>query len=230
MNTPTEQQLREVFAADSAAAPQGVDLMPGALQKVRQRRRVRMAGAAGLIGAVVVVGATVASGGGQAHQPTRPPGAASSHPAGRAVLPGAGSVSAPTGVGAIRSDTVADCVQAYSPVAIAGRSFAFDGTVTAIGPARSNGSGAPLPVAGVTFWVHTWFRGGSGETVTVDLEQPRAGNADSAVDAYGVGTRLLVSGEPRWGGTPLQGAIAWGCGFTRYYDPQTAAEWAAATH
>lgn len=62
------------------------------------------------------------------------------------------------------------------------------------------------------------------------MQPPTVGNPDSAVTAYGVGTRLLVSGGPRWGGPPLRDAIAWGCGFTRYYDPQTAADWAAATH
>jgi hypothetical protein len=40
-----------------------------------------------------------------------------------------------------------------------------------------------------------------------------------------MGSRLLVSGEPRWGGTPLEDPIAWGCGFTRYYDSGTAKSW-----
>jgi len=35
------------------------------------------------------------------------------------------------------------------------------------------------------------------------------------VPSYGVGSRLLVSGEPRWGGGALTNAIAWGCGFTQ---------------
>jgi hypothetical protein len=34
--------------------------------------------------------------------------------------------------------------------------------------------------------------------------------------SYSVGTRLLVSRED---------AIAWGCGFTRYVDEETAAAW-----
>jgi hypothetical protein len=43
---------------------------------------------------------------------------------------------------------------------------------------------------------------------------------------YEVGTRLLVSGEPRWGGAPLDRAIAYGCGgFTRYYEAALAEEW-----
>ena len=49
------------------------------------------------------------------------------------------------------------------------------------------------------------------------------------VPAYQIGTRLLVSGTPRWGGAPLADPIAWGCGFTRYYSRATAAEWSTAT-
>ena len=68
-----------------------------------------------------------------------------------------------------------------------------------------------------------WFAGGRGETVTVDL-QP-AGGLEDPGPAYGVGSRLLVSGEARWGGVPLAAPIAWGCGFTRYHDAATATAW-----
>jgi len=227
MNTRTEQQLRKLFAADAATAPQDVDLTAGALRKVRHRRRVRTAGVTGLVAAVVVIGAVVATGV-PGPDTQRPPAAASPHPAGQAALPGAGSSSAPTGEGALRGSTTASCVDTDSPAAVAGRSFAFDGTAVAIGPGLSNRSGPPLPLAGVTFQVNKWFRGGTGGTVTVDMQAPASVSSDP-LPAYGVGTRLLVSGEPRWGGAPLDAAIAWGCGFTRYYDPQTAAEWAAAT-
>lgn len=40
--------------------------------------------------------------------------------------------------------------------------------------------------------------------------------------AYGLGSRLLVSGQPRWGGNALKFPIAWSCGFTRYHDPSSA--------
>lgn len=227
MNTATEQQLRELFAADAAAAPEDVELTAGTLRKVRQRRRVRTAGATGLVASVVAIGAAVALG--VTGQPVqRPPVAAPSAPAGQTALPSAGNASAPTGVGALRSDAAADCVENYSPAAVAARAFAFDGTVTAIGPARSNRTGVALPLAGVTFRVNEWFRGGTGATVTIDMEAPANVSSDP-LPAYGIGTRLLVSGEPRWGGAPLNAAIAWSCGFTRYYDPETAAEWDAAT-
>lgn len=121
--------------------------------------------------------------------------------------------------------TAASCVENYSPGAVAGRSFAFDGTVLEIGPSVSNrGDGADLAVPGVTFEVHEWFAGGGGETVTVDLQAPTAAPAGHG-GAYGIGSRLLVSGEPRWGGAPLDAPIAWLCGFSRYHDTGTATAW-----
>lgn len=77
----------------------------------------------------------------------------------------------------------------------------------------------------VTFVVHEWFSGGDGPQVTVDMGGPESGGAPELDPVYEVGTRLLVTGEPRWGGSPLQDAIAWGCGFTHYYDAQTASVW-----
>ena len=224
MNTLTEQQLRELFAADAAAVPEDVELTAGTLRKVRHHRRVRTAGAAGLVASVVAIGVAVVLA--VTGQPVQRPHVAA--PEGQAALSSAGNASAPTGVGALRGDAAADCVENYSPAAVAARAFAFDGTVTATGPARSNRSGVALPLAGVTFRVNEWFRGGTGATVTIDMEAPANVSSDP-LPAYGIGTRLLVSGEPRWGGAPLDAAIAWSCGFTRYYDPETAAEWAAAT-
>jgi hypothetical protein len=57
--------------------------------------------------------------------------------------------------------------------------------------------------------------------------EPERWIEDSA-PAYGIGNRLLVSGMPRRGGAALTDAIAWGCGFTRYYDKATADSWRAA--
>lgn len=226
MTATAERQLRELFAAEAAAAPHDADLVAGALRKVRRRRHVQLAGA-GLTGAVLVVGAVVASSGAGPVRPTPP--AAVSPPSRPATPSSASDPPAAGGVGPLRGNTSADCVESYSPkAAVTRRAFAFDGTVTAIGPVRNDLPGGLPPRVAVTFRVHTWFRGGSGQTVTVDMEPPAVLNPDSAVTSYGVGTRLLVAGDPRWGGAPLDAAVAWGCGFTRYYDPQTAAEWAAA--
>lgn len=79
----------------------------------------------------------------------------------------------------------------------------------------------------VTFIVHEWFRGGDQAAVTLDmmsgLTPGRVGSPEGT--SFGVGTRLLVTGVPRFGGRPLQAPIAWPCGFTRDYDQSTAAAW-----
>jgi hypothetical protein len=119
------------------------------------------------------------------------------------------------------------CVEPYSPAAVGDRAFAFDGTVTAIGPGNTDrpGKGA-LHDAAVSFSVNEWFDGGRAPNVTVDLPPPIVFSHSEAPGwSYEVGARLLVSGEPRWGGAPLNDAVGWGCGFTRYYDPATAASW-----
>lgn len=122
----------------------------------------------------------------------------------------------------------ASCVESYDPKAVMGRAFAFDGVVVAVGDSVSDrGDEADLGLPGVTFEVREWFSGGRGHTVTVDVQPPTTGSTDSSDPgyAYGVGSRLLVSGEARWGGSPLESPIAWGCGFSRYYDPETATAW-----
>lgn len=125
---------------------------------------------------------------------------------------------------------MASCVETYSAATIANRAFAFDGTVIAIGPGGTDqpGSGG-LDAVAVTFQVNEWFKGGTGDTVTVDL-MPPGSSAGAAPAAYEEGTRLLVSGEPRWGGEPLDDAVAWTCGgFTRYYEAAVADEWRRGT-
>lgn len=120
----------------------------------------------------------------------------------------------------------ARCVEEYTARAVAHRAFAFDGTVTGIGSDRND-----LGYVPVTFTVNDWYRGSSTETVTVDMAPPQSTVHETSVSGgtYEVGSRLLVSGEPRWGGQAMADAIGWGCGFTRYYDASTAASWADAT-
>lgn len=131
-------------------------------------------------------------------------------------------------IGALPDGGAASCVESYTPKALAGRAFAFDGVVLEIGASVSDrGDGADLGLPGVTFKVREWFSGGRADTVTVDMQLPTAGSdgPSGPGDAYDIGSRLLVSGEARWGGAPLDAPIAWGCGFSRYYDPQTATAW-----
>lgn len=120
----------------------------------------------------------------------------------------------------------ASCVEGYSTATVGNRAFAFDGTVVAVGPGGTDVSGkGSLDTVAVRFRVHEWFEGGTDETVTVDLMSPTSDLAGDETPAYEDGTRLLVSGEPRWGGPPLHHAIAWSCGFTRYYEATVADAW-----
>lgn len=126
----------------------------------------------------------------------------------------------------------ASCVEVYdSGRAIAEQAvFAFDGVITDITtPGLSNRPGSgELDLVSVTFHVEEWFAGGSGPEVTVDLYPPLSedeGRSEDAAPSYAPGSRLLVSGSPRWGGAPLDDPIAWMCGFTQYYDQETAEAW-----
>ncbi|MFE9205609.1 hypothetical protein [Micromonospora sp. NPDC007230] len=221
--TTTEQQLRDLFAADAARAPRASGLADGALRKVRHRRRVRTAWVSGV--AVSAVSLVVAGGMAVPRSDSPSIGAPSVVPTfGRAGEPVPGE------------EAAISCVVEYSLPEVAKRAFSFDGTVIAIGPARERPGSVPFGV-GVTLRVHQWFRGGTSDTVTVNMPAPQFAATDDGLHnnfgspTYGVGTRLLVSGEPRWGGEPLDYPIAWwGCGgFTRYYSPQVAAAWERAT-
>jgi len=225
MTDQMEQELRHLFAEDAEAAPVSAGLAEGALRQVRRRRHAQLAWATGAVAATVAAVAVVSGGllGGQrvGDQFASPPAASK------------GPLPAPAGIapmGALNpGGAAASCVEEYSPASVTGRAFAFDGTIAAIGPARSNRPGAGLDLVAATFTVNQWFQGGSGATVTVDINPPEARRSiDDSGPSYGVGTRLLVSGEPRWGGAPLTDAIVWGCGFTRYYDQATANSWRAA--
>ena len=139
---------------------------------------------------------------------------------GRSATPGPISSQGP-----LPSNLSASCVESYDLATLKKRAFAFDGTVSRITTMQppADGSGALDGYRTVTFTVNEWFRGGDQSTVTLDMIGPLV-SPDQKV-SYGVGTRLLVSGAPRFGGSPLQAAIAWACDFTRYYDKDTAASW-----
>ena len=99
-----------------------------------------------------------------------------------------------------------------------------------MGSPSSTRGGSDLDLTGVTFEVREWFSGGNQPTVTIDMPAPVEGSRglSEGGPSYAIGSRLLVSGEPRWGGAALADGIAWGCDFTRYYDTATANAWARA--
>lgn len=117
------------------------------------------------------------------------------------------------------------CVEVYGPQTLANRGFAIDGTVVAIGEAPADPEADPY--VDVTFAVNRWFRGGEGEQVMVGMFPPDV-TTSVGNTSYEVGSRLLVSGEDRDGGTVVDDPLAWPCGFTRWYDAGEAATWAQA--
>ena len=127
------------------------------------------------------------------------------------------------------TDTAASCVEVYSPETLANRSFAFDGTIASIETRTDPKLPADQREAPwVWFVVHQWFKGGSGETVGIWMDGVNIETSAGTVAAQ-EGTRLLVAGEPRWGGKPLEDPLAWTCGFTQEWSEEAAAEWEAAT-
>jgi len=112
-----------------------------------------------------------------------------------------------------------DCVEVMTTATLAGRAFGFDGTVLSVVPAaevdEDAGDSPAYPLA--TFEVHKWFAGGDGGSVEVKIQREVA-----------IGERLLVSGEPLFGGDPLDDPIAWECGFTVEHSDATADNWRTA--
>lgn len=122
-------------------------------------------------------------------------------------LGGRGSAPGITPGGSVGTGSAA-CVEQYSPTTLANRSFAFDGTVSAIDGEQ------------VTFTVGTAYRGAAGGTITLDAP----GMTGTAITSAGgpnlaVGERYLVAGDDQF---------VWACGYTQPYDAAVAAEWAAA--
>lgn len=129
--------------------------------------------------------------------------------------------------GALPGGTNAASCKIYSPAAVASMPLAFDGTVAAIGESRIDPQDSWIRLVTTSFTVHEWYRGGAGETVTVEI--PVGDSIDPGPPPFDIGTRLLVSGRGRVPGAPNEKVVAWGCGFTRYYDIATADRWRAAT-
>ena len=115
--------------------------------------------------------------------------------------------------------SAASCVAEFSAATLRERAFAFDGTVTDVRVAEDpRAPDDETDMQRVTFAVNEWFSEGSESSV--DIWLPR-----DLVE----GDRLLVSGEPRWGGAPLEDAIAWLCGgFTIAYSDADAQVWRSA--
>ena len=124
-----------------------------------------------------------------------------------AVLFGQGGTAPGTVPGSSLGAGSASCVEQYSPATLANRTFAFDGTVTAVDGER------------VTFSVGTAYRGAADGTITLDAP----GMTGTTITSAGgpnltVGERYLVAGDNHF---------VWACGYTQPYDEAVAAEWAS---
>jgi hypothetical protein len=199
-----EQRVAEIFQEDAGRAPALDAGVPDKVVSILRRRRARRGLAAGLAVAALAIGAPIAHSM-MRDEPAPPTTAARS--------------------GALPDSGMADCAPPESLAAVAAQSMSFDGTVTTIAEDAQTADPSARN-ATVTFKVNEWFRGGSGATATAIMSAPLPANliVSEAGPAYTVGTRLLVSGQAIGG--PGNGRLqAWGCGYTRYYDEQTATAW-----
>ena len=150
-----------------------------------------------------------------------------------AVSPSRPGQTLPTGTSGHKTGTpsqgvAASCVSMFSPAELKKRAYAFDGTVLKI--VEQGDKPGPGPVYLLTLQVHEWFKpaDGAGTATVLTFNPPEGSGYQVSVDFpdYTVGSRLLITGEPRWGGSnPLKDAVAFGCGFSRAYTPADAATW-----
>ena len=117
--------------------------------------------------------------------------------------------------------SISSCAFEYASHTLAERTWAFDGTLVSVGDVADSQMGH-VPAA--TFEVNNWYRGGDTPQITVQFDM---GQLSEFVPEVTPGTRLLVAGEPRWGGQPLDNPVAWGCGFTQLWTSTSAQEWSA---
>lgn len=217
MTDQLEQRLRAVFQEDAELAPAIGLVGPGVIRRVRRRQRLKYAAATGLSLAFV---AAVVSGGTVLLAPKKTlQSAAAPH-------------AAPQKNGALPDPGMTDCRLAESAADVAKLPASFDGTVSKIGLASDGADAISARYVGVTFTVNEWFRGGPGQIITVRMAAPLAPTevVGDPGPSYGIGTRLLLSGAPDEELPGPEGISAWGCGYTRYYDEETAAAWRSAVN
>ncbi|GAA1629901.1 hypothetical protein ACFQY4_35945 [Catellatospora bangladeshensis] len=203
-----------------------VDVSVAAAPSVRRGRRPVLV-AAGAAAVALAASGLVLPG---LLRPADPTGAQPGVPSASVAGPGSPAAEPSVTPSAPRGDVfggsgLMSCIEEYNVPNLARRRFAFDGEVVRFGkgPVRKDPFHLYAPV---TFRVNRWYRGGTGERVTVAMLYRSSPSVDNPT--FGVGSRLLVSGEERWGGEALDDPIAWPCGFTRWHSEADAADWARA--
>lgn len=121
----------------------------------------------------------------------------------------------------------ASCAFEYNTTTLSQRGFAFDGTVLSVGePPPATGFADPyIPVQ---FVVNEWFKGAGPDTFTVHMFPPNASTSLDQTESgprWGIGSRLLITGESQYGAGVLIDPVVWTCGFSRTYDAPTANQW-----
>ncbi|SDS44345.1 hypothetical protein [Microlunatus soli] len=194
--------LTDAYRRLTADRPVPTDTVAGLRERIRARHRaVRFRRGLGVAAAVIAAVALVVW--------PLAPGPAPEAP--NASSPDqTTSTSPPPRLGPIDTAAAASCAFGYSRRTLGERDWAADATVSELSIHGDQ--------ARVTLRVGTWYRGGSGAEITARMPAPV--EQEDAPPGYGVGTRLLVSGD-------LDGSTYWGwaCGFTRYYDQRTATTW-----
>jgi hypothetical protein len=113
--------------------------------------------------------------------------------------------------------TEGHCVERYSPQALEGRSWAFEGVITAVdGPLDPHAVDPGGSATTITFDVTRWFWGGSDQRISLRTytSPSSAGEVERSL-----GARLLLAGEEDF---------LWQCGFTQPFTEQRLLEFEAA--
>lgn len=110
----------------------------------------------------------------------------------------------------------ASCVETYSLDNLKKRDFAFDGTAKSAESPGSSGGQEPSSAERVTFEVREWFKGGSGDEVTLQAYGFGGSITSAGGEPRKIGDRLLVAGDDDY---------LWECGFTQAYDADVATDW-----
>lgn len=119
-------------------------------------------------------------------------------------------------VGAPLGDAAQMCIQ-YEDAILLGLDVAFDGTLVSVETIPGSGD-IDFPQNLATFEVHNWFKGGEGDTITLDAGILVDDGSIALVGAsLEVGERYLISGED---------GFVWACGYSYSYDTEVAQHWA----
>jgi len=120
-------------------------------------------------------------------------------------------------VGAPLGDAAQMCIQ-YEDAILLEQDVAFDGTLVSVEVIEGSGE-FDFPQNMATFEVHRWYKGGEGDTVTLDagILYGEANSIALVGAQLEIGERYLISGTD---------GFVWACGYSYSYDTEVANHWA----